>query len=257
MDTNKYQLSMKKILLIVVVLMSGLLCQAQHTIYLRNGEKLKGRVDGGRKDSIYFKFMDNRMRFATNDILAIYFDENLAPDKIVDPDAAEKTSHLLGFAIDSNVRTNKMTPDANAKIWIVDSTAIPYFDMPVIDAYLMGSASREVAAQFKANKKKVPEDVKQTMKMYHAEDDDEFEELCSKTNKNLSMLKGNKATLKSTSDSRGHFNIAMKGGVYYILVESGSYKGNTSVETDGKIFCQKVIVPFNDDVPIKAIIDVL
>ena len=76
---------MKKISIFCVIFAFAIGAFADHIIYLKNGDKLKGSLNGGKKDSVFFKFMGNNLHLAQDDITAIYLDEYLAPEKICDP----------------------------------------------------------------------------------------------------------------------------------------------------------------------------
>jgi hypothetical protein len=52
-------------------------CWGQHVVFLKNGGILKGRVDGGTKDTLYLSLLGNKLKIAYNDINVVYFNDSM------------------------------------------------------------------------------------------------------------------------------------------------------------------------------------
>lgn len=52
-------------------------CWGQHVVFLKNGGILKGRVEGGPKDTLNLVLLGNKMKIAYSDINAVYFNDSM------------------------------------------------------------------------------------------------------------------------------------------------------------------------------------
>ncbi|MBO7202792.1 MAG: hypothetical protein J6V30_04565 [Paludibacteraceae bacterium] len=230
---------MKKISIFCVIFAFAIGAFADHIIYLKNGDKLKGSLNGGKKDSVFFKFMGNNLHLAQDDITAIYLDEYLAPEKICDP-AGVKDAKIKGAVVDNFTRDNSVRPDVGAKVWVVQANLIPQFDIALVDTFLLINDFRYIYQQYANTNAQVPEDVLVALAMYNADTDTKFDDYCNRTLRAINFIKNHKRAFKATCDSKGVFNLSLKSGEYYILVVSANTQGFSSVEIDGKIYCKKL-----------------
>jgi len=53
------------------------LCWGQHVVFLKNGGILKGRVEGGQKDTLDLILLGNKMKISYRDINAVYFNDSM------------------------------------------------------------------------------------------------------------------------------------------------------------------------------------
>lgn len=297
---------MKKIVILTCSLIFALLCFGQNIIYLKTGDKLNGKVLGGKKDSIYFNFLGNKLRFANSDIKAIFFSQEAldelttppappAPVVVEKPKTAKATKTAEVIVDDPNAATEEAqtatpaeteaapTPktkvnskqvkiggtinyyltkdniskaDSGAQVFIVDSAKVPTFKIAVVDTFHFGNAYREIYQQYKLTHTKVPDDITEQLKLWNADDKNNFDLLSRRVYKNINLLKNSLEKETAIADFRGQFSIPVKAGTYYVYIISNFAKGQTPVDMDGKIYCRKIIVKGDIDELFKVSFDV-
>jgi len=50
-------------------------CFIQHALYLKNGDKMSGKLEGFKNDTLLFNFQGNQLEFSAADIESVYFNE--------------------------------------------------------------------------------------------------------------------------------------------------------------------------------------
>ena len=67
---------MKNVILIIALTLalSGS-CFSQNALYLKNGDKMSGKLEGYQNDTILFSFHGNKLKFKTTDIVSVYFND--------------------------------------------------------------------------------------------------------------------------------------------------------------------------------------
>lgn len=103
-NQHKHYLKMKKNILLTSLLLITLLCFSQHIIILKTGEKLNGKVIGGKKDSIHFNFLGNKMRFSHADIKTIYF----SPEALEEQTAAPEPEVIVPAKVNKPAKARKV-----------------------------------------------------------------------------------------------------------------------------------------------------
>ncbi len=229
---------------------------AQHVIYLKSGEQLKGQLVGGNSDSIYFKFMGNRLSLAHSDLSAVYFNLQAAPDAIADPDA-DKDASIHGYVIESLELQNVQRSAAGAQVFVVPVVDAGSFNMSLLqDSLPMIISLRDIFTQFASNGAPVPENVVAEMNKYNCRTDAEFEQYCRRANHNLSLLKNASTAVKLTADAQGEYTLKVRAGAYYVLAVSKRYKGNNSAEVAGIYNVQRVQVASEEDLVVTSKIEI-
>lgn len=72
----------KTILLLALTLTLSNLGFSQNILFLKNGDRMNGKLEGYKNDTIIFKLQGNKLKFKTSDIISVYFDEKLAPQDL-------------------------------------------------------------------------------------------------------------------------------------------------------------------------------
>lgn len=279
---------MKKVILFSIAFLIGLLCFSQHTMYLKSGEKLKGKLIGFKKDSISYLFMGNKLRVAQKDVIAVYFNDSIEIPQIANnkpttqptasaqvmtqqaettvpkpaiveqakPAAEQKPGKIIGAITYYIIKKNITKPDSASRIYLIDSTKVPKFDITVVDTFYFGNAYREIYDQYKTSHTKMPNDIPQQLILWKANDKNSFDMLSRRAFKNVSMLKNTTNKIKTMADENGKFSFTVKPGTYYLYIVSNYVQGETVVDLEGKTYCKKVVVKSDDEVFVKNNFDV-
>jgi len=72
---------MKKIIAVAALLFVTMTLKAQHTLVLRSGEKMNGKVESLKDGIISFSFKGNTMKFNVSEVASVSFVENGEPVK--------------------------------------------------------------------------------------------------------------------------------------------------------------------------------
>ena len=238
----------KSLLALVISTIFSLTCvYGQHLLYLKSGDNLKGELIGGKKDTVYFKFMSNRLALPISQMNAIYFDESTAPKALADP-YADMDAKLIGYVTDVHVLSEVEMPDAGTSVYIVKEADVKGFDYKLVaDTFQVVNMYRDMYNLYVNGGMQVPDELKVMMKVYNVDTDAKFESVCRRTNKNISLLKNNKKAIKAVCDNDGKFSMPVASGTYYILIVSKNTTSATSVEAGGRVYCVKASVQQNEE----------
>lgn len=244
---------MKKHILIFTFLFSLLpLLHAQHTLYLKTGETLKGQLEGGTVDTVYFDFFGNRLSLPHSSLSAVYFDMASAPKEIADPDA-DKDASIRGYVIDNYVVQENERPDADANVWIVPVSDAKNVDIRLFtDTLASVIAVRDIFNQFAENGTAVPENVVIEMRRLNCETDAQFQQYCRRANQSIAAVKNAKTAQRATSNAEGNYSVKVKNGTYYVLAVSRQVKGNNPVDVGGMTHLQKVTVQPSEELVVTS-----
>ena len=234
---------MKKIIFVsalLFVLMTSV--QAQHTLYLKTGETLKGQLVGGTEDTVYFDFFGNRLALPHSSLSAVYFDLAAAPKEIADPDA-DKDASIRGYVIDNYVMQENERYDAGANIWIVPVSEAKNVNIRLFtDTLSSVIAIRDILNQFAENGTAVPENVVVEMRRLNCETETQFQQYCRRANLSVASVKNAKGAIRATSNAEGQYSVRVKSGSYYVLAVSKQAKADNPVEIGGMVNLQQVSV---------------
>ena len=237
----------KLLLAIIMMLSVSSTLMAQHILYLKRGANLKGELVGSRRDTVYFRFMGNRLALPISQVNAVYFDELVAPQKIADP-YGDRDAKITGYVTDSYLRAETESPDEGAQVYIVKEGDIKGFDYKLVtDTFSLANNVRDIYQQYSSANVDIPDEIRATMILYNVDTDQKFEEICRRTNKNVSMIKNSKKTMKTTCDENGKFQMPIASGTYYVLIVSKNTTSDTVAEAGGKIVCKKVSIQEGED----------
>lgn len=238
---------MKRTLFSLILIFLTIGVSAQHVLYLKSGETIKGRLLGGGRDSVSFQFLGNDLRLPVDGLQAIWFDESSAPKALADP-ASGRDAKIHGYVTDSYFTSNETKADAGAKVWIVAEKDVENFNIKLVeDTFALVNNLKDIYNQFDSRNADVPQNILSTMVIYNVDTDAKFEDYCRRTNQNVFKLRNNKNAIHSTCDADGRFIVPVNSGTYYVLVISKQTKGESVVEQDGKMFCKKITIKPDED----------
>lgn len=241
----------KTILLFALSLLLSNLSFSQNILFLKNGDKMNGKVEGFKNDTIIFKIQGNKLKFKTSDIVSIYFDEKLAP---IDLSKTTNTNEIIP-AIQGSIfgvvtyYFNKNfgdKPDVGAEVYIADSTEIPDFSLATVDSFYFASFYNNIYLEYKSMGK-VPDNIMELVKKFNLEDKLAFDSLDKRAATNIFKIKYAKDVKKTVVDGIGNYSVKLKPGTYYVYIKSNNRNGVSITEISGKFVCKKVIVKEGED----------
>jgi hypothetical protein len=220
-------------------------CEGQNVIMLRTGEKMNGKVDRLRNDSLTFIFKGNKMVIKTNEISAIYFDDKMmqAEESNTKKDIEQfqdgKISGVVTYFFNKNYGDK---PDIGAEVYIVDSMALPDFNIKTIDSFHYGTFYRNVADAYKAMRVKAPADIGENIIKWGVDSKESYDALDKRATMNLFHIKYSNNVIKTVVDGSGTYSVSLKPGAYYIYIKSNNRSDINMTEVSGKIYCVLVHV---------------
>ena len=218
----------KTILLFALTLILSNLGFSQNILFLKNGDKMNGKLDGYKNDTIIFELQGNKLKFKTSDIISIYFDEKLAPHDIgnnpneMKPTQEGKIFGVVTYFFNDNYGDK---PDVGAMVCIVDSAKFPEFNLATVDTFQHANFYKNIYLDYKSmGNGKVPNDVTELVKKYNIEDKTAFDSLDHRASKNIFRLIYTKDVMKTVVNGSGSYSIKVKPGTYYVCIKSNNRK---------------------------------
>lgn len=213
---------MKQIFTLILAFGTASNLFGQNMLNLKSGEKMKGKVERFKNDTLFFNFKGTSMKFASKEIVSIYFSDDAIrkDDNHINPTSTEqkkegKISGIVSYFFNDNYGYK---PDIGASVLIIDVKKIPSFNYDIIK-------------KFKNGECKQPND---------AIDKSTYEE--------LSKIKFDKidTCLRLAVDGNGSFSTNLSLGEYYIYVISNNRESHAT-------FTEGVLGKFDfDKVEIKS-----
>ena len=208
------------------------ICLSQNILFLKNGDKLNGKLEGYKNDSIIFKFQGNRLKLKTNEIISIFFDDKAVPqnqNKVTNTAESKPiTGNITGVVTYYFNENYGDKPDIGAEVYAADSTQIPDFSYATVDSFYHGNFYRNIWLQYKELKILVPEDILKQVKKWNVEDKVIFDSLDRKATINFLKIKNGKDNYKTVVDGSGKYIITVKPGTYYIIIKSNNLMAHLS-----------------------------
>ncbi len=247
---------MKIILVIVLIWAFSYLSFGQNVLFLKNGDKINGKLEGYKNDSIIFKFQKTKLKFRTNDIVAIYFDEKTAPQNINNLKNSKETKQLdckiLGVVTYYFNKNFGYKSDVGAVVYVVDSSITHNIEFATIDTFHLGNIDRNISSVYKSMHEKVPDNIKTEISNYDFDDDDIFNALDLRASKNIDKIINSKDVIKTVVDGNGNYSIKIKPGIYYVYIISNFRRGATMTEILGKIYCERIVINEGEDINVST-----
>lgn len=241
---------MKKIiLLLLLTVIVPKLSFGQNILFLKSGEKMNGKLEGYKNDSIIFKIQGNKLKFKTSEIITIYFDEKLVPQDLskgttINPVKSNIQGSILGVVTYYFNKNYGNKPDIGADIYVIDTANIQKFSYATVDSFYYAKFYKNLYLEnksFKTNEK-IPNGIMEKVKEYNIEDELAFNSLDKRASANIIHLKYAKDIIKTVVDGSGNYSIKVKPGIYYVCIQSKHREGTGMTEIYGKIKCKIVNV---------------
>ena len=249
---------MKKLILIICLL-TDILCYGQNVLYLKNGDKLNGKLEEMKSDVLIYKTHGTSIKFAISDVSAIFFDDKLKLNDVEvlnnSKNAKQNSSKIYGVVTYFFNRNIGAKPDIGAKIFVADSTKLPpECNLEDVLRFQKALSYSFICSYNKNNNEPIPNVIQnEIVKLNLVEvmnNKTAFDELDNISNMNILRLNASEKVIKTVADGIGNFSVKVPSGTYYILIESNNRKGNTMTEIMGKIYCKKIIIKDGDEISI-------
>jgi hypothetical protein len=239
---------MKKSILFFAFTLIVNLTFGQNVLYLKNGDKINGKFEGYKKDTIIFNLQGNKLKYSSKVVSAIYFDQLIAPKNItnsIELNKAEskqegKIYGVITYFFNKNYGDK---PDVGAKVFIVDSSKVSGFDISLLDSFHYGNSYRQMYLSYKSMKMDVPIEVMNQVKKYNVENKTSFDSLDYRTYRSVfGKIQISKYVKETVIDGVGNYSLNVLPGTYYVYIKSNNRKGSSITEISGKVRCFKIIV---------------
>lgn len=239
----------KSTLLFILALTLSITGFSQNLLFLKNGDKMNGKLEGYKNDTVIFKVQGNNLKFKTTDIISVYFDTNFTP-KYLNQELTSNEKKQAQQGVISGVVTyffndnygNK--PDIGAEVCIADSAKNQDVKFSTIDSLLFASYYRYLYL-LPRNKRTPVDRIEKKIKEYNCDSKESFDSLDSRaTNNILKLMYVSKNVTKTVVDGNGNYSIKVKPGTYYVCIKSKNRRGlsNCVTEAAGKLNINKIIV---------------
>lgn len=129
-------------------------------------------------------------------------------------------------------------PDLGAQVWLIDSTKANGYNQPLSDTFYYGYFYRNLYA----GARKVPNDVKEQIKKWGVEKDEDFKSIDERAMRNFLNIENNPNLLRTTVDATGRYSFEVQPGTYYIIIKSKGRNGLSITEINGKFYSDKIIL---------------
>ncbi len=195
---------------------------AQHTIVLKTGEKLRGKITELKNSKIIFLFKENNITIEQKDVSAIYFDENIK-DKKSDSKKAASLAGVVTYYFNDNYG---FKPDVGSNIYIIDNkyTKIDSSALLIILSYQISVIRKKALSLLGSNITK--------------EDEENADRIDAIADSICTIVKTNPQTIKLAADGNGSYSRELDPGFYSILIVSKHRTAVAKTELDGKIYLE-------------------
>jgi hypothetical protein len=234
-----------------VLLLLCISSSSQNVLFLKSGERMAGKIVRLRSDTLTFSFKGANLNLKTAEVLAIYFDEKVAPKDLRNQSvqvsnivpSEGKINGVITYYFNQNYGDK---PDVGAEVYIVDSSETEGFNIGTIDSFYNGNIYRSLANSYISIDGKVPSDVSAKLEKYGVAKKNDFDSLDLRTAKSLIHIEDNKTTIKTVVDGSGNYSVSLKPGTYYVYIKSNNRKEISITEISGLIYWKKVVVKPNE-----------
>lgn len=225
----------------------------QNVLYLKNGDKINGKFEGYKKDTIIFNLQGNKIKYSSKAVSAIYFDQLIAPKNITNLNELDKAESkqegkiygVITYFFNKNYGDK---PDVGAKVFIVDSSKVKDFDISLLDTFHYGNSYRQMYLFYKSIKMKVPIELMIQVRKYNVENKNSFDSLDYRAFQSIiEKIENSKYVKEIVIDGVGNYSLNVLPGTYYVCFKSNNRKSSNVTESDGKVRCFKAIVKDGDD----------
>lgn len=251
---------MKYILIFLFIVVFTSITFGQHTLVLKSGETMKGKVERFRNDSLTFNFKGNKIQFKSSEIVAVYFSEKditkeqpTIPAPVITPKPEGKISGVVTYYFNDNYGDK---PDVGAQVLIINSLNVPNFNYATVDSFRYANTYKILYSSY-AKRGKVPDDIKENVQKYGVETQEGFDALDNRAGDELNKIRFNNIIYctKVSVDGNGTFSANVEPGKYYVYITSNNRKGRNMTEVMGKVNCKEVVVKSGETSNVNAKFD--
>jgi hypothetical protein len=209
----------KKLLLLFYLFTTFPILLAQHTVVMKTGEKLGGKILELKNSKIIFVFKGNNITIEQKDVSAIYFDGSIT-DKKIDSKQPASIAGVVTYFFNDNYG---FKPDVGSNIFIVNNkyTKIDSSALLIMLYYQISVKRKEALSLLGSGITKDDE-----------ENTDRLDVMADSIRK---IVKNNMHTIKLTADGNGSYSRQLDPGLYSILIVSKHRNANSKTELFGKI----------------------
>jgi hypothetical protein len=222
---------MKKLILLILLPIPSIF--AQHSLQLKVGTIIEGKLIEVKKDTIVFMFQGNNLRLPVSKVKSI----NLDGQRIVNTSENFTLSGVVTFFF-NKYQDNK--PDLGAEVFIADSVFVSDIDIEAIKLYKKASFMRNIYKDYKASGLNVPDNVINDLRSYGAETEGEFKTIDKKATANVLKVQYAVNAVKLFIDGNGTFSTNLPKGTYYVLIRSKNRTDLSVTELLGKVYFEKI-----------------
>lgn len=179
----------------------------QNILQLKNGDKINGKLEEYKNDTVTFRLSGNLLKFNTSSVASITF-ENVLSSANQNESTATKESkteiegQILGVITYRNEKGG-ISPDLGALVYITDSTTRDDINWPLLDSSMNinGIIAGHYRQEYKLNRLAV-------------------KDITSRATKDVSNFLYSQNTIKTVVDLTGNYSVKVNPGIYYILIQS-------------------------------------
>ena len=230
----------------------------QNVLILKSGEKLNGKVERFRNDTLTFNFKGNKMQFKSSEIVSIYFDEKEIPKEqsttVTSRETEGKIAGVITYYFNDNYGDK---PDVGAKVLIINSLKVPDFHFATVDSFLNANTYKLLYDSYIGMGQTPDNSLKENLKAYGVESQEGFDALDKRAENELDKIKFENIIYckKVVADGIGTFSVNVAPGKYYVYITSNNRSGQNTTEILGKVNCQEIEVKSGETSNIHAKFD--
>jgi len=237
--------------LLTIFILTNLICNSQNILFLKNGDRLNGKLEGLKLDSLIFKLQGTKIRISSSDVIAIYMDSKIAPSTLQNLNNSnivkQENGKIFGVVTYYFNHNYGDKPDVGSTVFVADSAMHPEINFEDVQIYQKAIAFRNLSNLLKKPNQPLPALMQAQADKYKWEDSTVFDGIDKLSYRNIKLLQNSDKVFNSVVDGVGNFSQKVAPGTYYILIKSNNRKGSTNTELSGQIYFKKVLIKAGDE----------
>jgi len=239
------------ILIIALTLALSNSCFSQHALYLKNGDKMSGKLEGFKNDTLLFNFQGNKLKFKTADIVSVFFNEKDAsnePVKAIIPTEINpaKMGEISGVV--TFISRFEFKPDVGSVVYFADSANLKDFNYATLDTFYNYIVYKNYLRSWTPRpSNKLIANIYDEGEKYNF-DKASFKLLDKRASMNISQILDAKNSSKANVDGNGNYSVKVRPGTYYVLFISRGSARLDKFETSDQFKCNKVTISEGENV---------
>ena len=241
------------ILIIVLTLTFSASCFSQNALYLKNGDKMSGKLEGYKNDTILFNFQGNKLKFNTADVVSVYFDDKVASNNQIKTTGASNDQEKTTIVPEINpskmgkisgvvnyLLRYEFKPDEGADVYFADSTNLKDFNFATIDSFSNFVVYKNYTRTWKPRPSNILiASIYDEGEKYN-DNKVNFKLLDKRASMNISRIVNDRNSTKAVVDRKGNYSVKILPGSYYVLFKSRNSSRFDKFETSEPFKCIKV-----------------